>query len=190
MQAHAGHGTARIGFRPLDTIFWLSWQRLSSGEWPTTISASWKKYKPPSAVRLCHSAVSNLAEMTLKINLHELTMPFEFCVLETEWMETRGNSLRFWCRKCTKWAKKLFCHQIFYFLGGKFSCGDVLKGQHVMLTKWENFDAFLFWLLRQENVLTGDVLNEFYCIRSSCRHNKCIPAHQYRCLSGCRVIWT
>jgi hypothetical protein len=25
-----------------------------------------------------------------------------------------------------------------------FLCGDVLKGQHVMLIKWENFGAFLF----------------------------------------------
>jgi hypothetical protein len=24
-----------------------------------------------------------------------------------------------------------------------FLCGDVLKGQHVMLIKWENFGAFL-----------------------------------------------
>jgi hypothetical protein len=32
-----------------------------------------------------------------------------------------------------------------------------------MLIKWENFGAFLFWRLRRENVLTRDVLNEFYC---------------------------
>jgi hypothetical protein len=41
---------------------------------------------------------------------------------------------------------------------------DVLKGQHVMLIKLENFGAFLFRLLRWENILSGDVLNEFYCI--------------------------
>jgi hypothetical protein len=32
-----------------------------------------------------------------------------------------------------------------------------------MLIKFENFGAFLFWLLRRENVLTRDILNEFYC---------------------------
>jgi hypothetical protein len=48
-----------------------------------------------------------------------------------------------------------------------FLCGDVLKGQHVMLIKWENFGAFLSWLLRWEIFLTGDFLNEFYCIHSS-----------------------
>jgi hypothetical protein len=40
---------------------------------------------------------------------------------------------------------------------------DVVKGQHVMLIKWENFGAFLSWLLRQEIFLTGNFLNEFYC---------------------------
>jgi hypothetical protein len=44
-----------------------------------------------------------------------------------------------------------------------FLCGDVLKGQHVMLIKWENFGAFLSQLLRREIFLTGDFLNEFYC---------------------------
>jgi hypothetical protein len=34
----------------------------------------------------------------------------------------------------------------------------VLKGQHVMLVKWESFRAFLSWPLRWENILTGDVL--------------------------------
>jgi hypothetical protein len=33
-----------------------------------------------------------------------------------------------------------------------------------MLIKWEKFGAFLFWLLKRENILTGDILNEFYCI--------------------------
>jgi hypothetical protein len=33
-----------------------------------------------------------------------------------------------------------------------------------MLIKCENFGAFLSRLLRQEIFLTGDVLNEFYCI--------------------------
>jgi hypothetical protein len=42
-------------------------------------------------------------------------------------------------------------------------CGDVLKGQHVMLIKWENFGSFLSWLPRQEIFLTKDVLNKFYC---------------------------
>jgi hypothetical protein len=62
-----------------------------------------------------------VGEMTLEMNLYELTVPFECCILETEQMETWGNSLRFWNRKFIKWAKKLFRHQICYFLGGKFS---------------------------------------------------------------------
>jgi hypothetical protein len=96
-------------------------ERLSSGDWLTAVSALRKKYDTPaSAVRLRHSAVWNMAEMTLRINLYELIMPFEHCVLETEWMETQGNSLRFWNRKCIKWVKKLFHCQICYFLGRKF----------------------------------------------------------------------
>jgi hypothetical protein len=43
-------------------------------------------------------------------------------------------------------------------------CVDVLKGQPVMLIKWENFGAFLSWLRRWEIFLTGDFLNKFYCI--------------------------
>jgi hypothetical protein len=48
--------------------------------------------------------------------------------------------------------------------GEILSCENVLKVQHVMLIKWENAGAFLFHLLREENILTGDVLNKFYCI--------------------------
>jgi hypothetical protein len=33
-----------------------------------------------------------------------------------------------------------------------------------MLIKWSNFGDILSWRLRRENILTGDVLNEFYCI--------------------------
>jgi hypothetical protein len=44
-----------------------------------------------------------------------------------------------------------------------FLCRDVLKGQHVILIKWENFGAFLSWLLRREIFLTGDSINKFYC---------------------------
>jgi hypothetical protein len=36
-----------------------------------------------------------VGEMTLEINIYELTMPFECCVLEMEQMETWRNSLRF-----------------------------------------------------------------------------------------------
>jgi hypothetical protein len=120
-QADAGHGIASIGFRPPDTIFRLSWQTPSSGEWLTAVSASQKKYdSPTSAMRLRHSDVWNLTEMTLEINLYELTTPYECCILETEWMETQGNSLRFWNRKCINWEKQLFCRQICYFLGREF----------------------------------------------------------------------
>jgi hypothetical protein len=45
-----------------------------------------------------------------------------------------------------------------------FLYGVVLKGQHAMLIKWENFGAFLSGLLRWEIFLTEDVLNEFYCM--------------------------
>jgi hypothetical protein len=55
----------------------------------------------------CHFAVWNIAEMTLEINLYEVTTPFERCVLETVLMETQGNSSRFWSRKCIKWVKKI-----------------------------------------------------------------------------------
>jgi hypothetical protein len=83
------------GFRLPDTIFRLSWQRPSGGEWLTAVFAVQKKYDTPAlAVRLCHSAVWNLVEMSVEINLHELTEPFERCVLETERMETLGNSFK------------------------------------------------------------------------------------------------
>jgi hypothetical protein len=36
-----------------------------------------------------------VAEITLEINLYELTVPFECYILERERMETGGNSLRF-----------------------------------------------------------------------------------------------
>jgi hypothetical protein len=38
--------------------------------------------------------------------------------------------------------KKLLRRQICYFLGGKFLWGYVLKGQRVILFKWEDFGAF------------------------------------------------
>jgi hypothetical protein len=50
---------------------------------------------------------------------------------------------------------------------GIFLCRDVLKGQHVMLIKWENFGAFVSRLLRREIFLTGDSLNGFYSISKS-----------------------
>jgi hypothetical protein len=115
IQAHVGHGTARIGFWPLNKIIWSSWQRPSSGDrrtdwltdWLTAVSASWEKYNTP------HHEVASFCwvkpvEMTLEINICELTTPFECCMLETEQMETRGSCLRFWYRKCITWVKKLF----------------------------------------------------------------------------------
>ena len=80
-------------------------------------------------------------------------------------METWGNCLRFLYRKCIKQVKKLFCHQLLLLLRREiFLCGDILKVQHVMLIKWENFGAFLSWCLRWENILTGDIWSEFHCI--------------------------
>jgi hypothetical protein len=46
-------------------------------------------------MRLRHSIVWNVGEVTLEINLCELTVPFECCVLEMERMETWENFLRF-----------------------------------------------------------------------------------------------
>jgi hypothetical protein len=87
-----------------------------SGEWLTAVSVSWKKYNNPvTAVRLCHSAVYNVVEMTLT------RAPFECCILLTEWMETWENSLRFWNRKCINWVKILLRREICYFLSGKSS---------------------------------------------------------------------
>jgi hypothetical protein len=43
-----------------------------------------------------------MGEMILETKLYELTAPFECCILETEQMETWGNSLRFGNRKCIK----------------------------------------------------------------------------------------
>jgi hypothetical protein len=65
-RAHAGHKTARIGFWPPNTVFGCRDKRLSSGEWLTAVSASWKKYDTSAtAVRLRHSAVWNMEEVTL-----------------------------------------------------------------------------------------------------------------------------
>jgi hypothetical protein len=120
MQAYAGHRTARIRFQLPNTISQLSFETKSWGL--TTVCALRKKYDTPaSAVRLHHSTLWNMGEMTLEINLCEVTAPFECCILETEWMETWGNSLRFRNRKCIKCVKKFFHHQICYFLGRKFS---------------------------------------------------------------------
>jgi hypothetical protein len=116
------------------------------------------------AVRLRHFTMWNVAEMTLAINLYELTAPFENCILETEQMETRGNSLRFWNRKYIKWVEKCFVDNLLFVRREISLCGDVLKGQCEMLIQWENFGAFLSWLLRREIFLTGDILNEFYYI--------------------------
>jgi hypothetical protein len=44
-----------------------------------------------------------------------------------------------------------------YFLSRKF-----LK--RVILMKWENFGAFLSWLLRGQSFLTGFFLSEFHCL--------------------------
>jgi hypothetical protein len=90
-------------------------------DWLTAVSASRKKYGTlTSAVRLRDSGMWNVAEMSLESNLYELTAPFECSILETEPIETRGNSLRFWNRKCIKWVKKLLRRKICYFLGRKF----------------------------------------------------------------------
>jgi hypothetical protein len=97
-------------------------KRPSSGEWLIADSASLKKYDTPAtAMRLRHSAVWNVAEMTLKINLYELTAHHLNAAFWKQRMETQGNSLRFWNTKCIKQVKELFRSEICYFLGGKIS---------------------------------------------------------------------
>jgi hypothetical protein len=140
--------------------------RLSSGNWLTAVSASWKKYDTSVlAVRLRHSSVRNAMKMTLDSILYELTVLFERCILETERMETWGNSLRFWNRKCIEMGKKIVSSSILLLLRQEiFLCRDILTGQHTMLIKRENFGPFLSWILRWENFLTQDILDKFYCI--------------------------
>jgi hypothetical protein len=80
-----------------------------------------------------------------------------------EW-KRGGNSLRFWNRKCIKWVKNTVFFPNLLLLRWEISLRRDVKGQHVMLIKWENSGAFLSWLLRLEIFLTGDILNEFYRI--------------------------
>jgi hypothetical protein len=58
-------------------------QRLSSGDGLIVVSASRKKYNTP-ADEVAPFCCVKLAEMTLEINLHELTALFERCILEPE----------------------------------------------------------------------------------------------------------
>jgi hypothetical protein len=83
--------------------------------------------------------------MTLEINLHELNTPFECCILEPERIELRGNSLKFWNRKCIKWGEKIvLSSNLLLFRREIFLRGDVLQGQRVILIKWDNSGDFLF----------------------------------------------
>jgi hypothetical protein len=67
-------------------------ERPSRGDWLTAVSALQKKYDTPAlAMRLRHLAVWNVVEMTSEINLYELTVPLECCVLEMEEMENSGT---------------------------------------------------------------------------------------------------
>jgi hypothetical protein len=61
-------------------------------------------------------------------------------------------------------GKKIVCQLLLLLRRTIFLWGHILKVQHVMLIRWENFGAFLSWCLTQENILTRDVLNEFYCM--------------------------
>jgi hypothetical protein len=87
MQAHAGHKTARIGFRLSNTIFWLSrWKsdrdQVVGNDWLQSLHHG-RNTTPlrDEVVSLCGV---KLAEMTLETNLYELTVPFECYILETE----------------------------------------------------------------------------------------------------------
>jgi hypothetical protein len=57
-QAHAGHETARISFRPPKLFFGCCGKRPSSGGDSSAVSALWKKYDTSAmAMGLRHSAV-------------------------------------------------------------------------------------------------------------------------------------
>jgi hypothetical protein len=58
-------------------------------------------------------------------------------------METQENFLRFWYRKCIKWVKKLFCHQICYFVGRKFNMRGCIKRATCNVDKMGLFWCFL-----------------------------------------------
>jgi hypothetical protein len=60
--------------------------------------------------------------------------------------------------------KKLFCCQFLLHRRNIFVYGAVLNVQRVILIKPENFGAFLSLCFRWENILTRDVLKEFYCV--------------------------
>jgi hypothetical protein len=98
--AHADHETARISFQPTDTIFQLSWQETE--QWGVT-HCSLCIVEGIRHLRDGHEVASFCC---VKHGGYDLDrVPFERCILETEWMETRGNSLRCWDRKCIKWVK-------------------------------------------------------------------------------------
>jgi hypothetical protein len=109
MQTHVGHRTARIGFLPPVQSFGDRDRDLVVGtDWLQSLHHGRNTTPPHHA--LASFCLVKLVEMTLEIKLYELTTPFECCILEAEQMETWGSCLRFWYRKCIKWAKKLFCH--------------------------------------------------------------------------------
>jgi hypothetical protein len=87
---------------PPDIIFWSLWQTPSSGDWLQSVHCG--RNKTPPRHEIASFCCVKLAQMTFQINLYELTAPFEQCILETGWMEIRGNCLRFWYRKCIKRA--------------------------------------------------------------------------------------
>jgi hypothetical protein len=68
---------------PPDTIFRSSWERdwVVGADWLQSVHHGWNKTPP------CHEFASfccvKLAEMSLEINLRELTVLFERCILET-----------------------------------------------------------------------------------------------------------
>jgi hypothetical protein len=124
MQAHAAHGTARIGFWCPSTIFQSSWWKSDRDR---VVGTDWLQslHHGRNATPVCHDVALfccvKHAEMTLEFNPYELTTPFECCAVETEQLETQGNCLRFWYRKCIKQVKNGFVVTFWYLLGGKFS---------------------------------------------------------------------
>jgi hypothetical protein len=136
-QAHAGHETARIIFQPPDIIFQLWWQET-------------ELWGLPHCSHCIAEEIQHLREgrevasfCCVKRGGSDLDhAPFERCVLERERMETWGNSLRFWNRKCIKRVKWWFRREICYFVGGKFSYAGCIKRVNCNVNQMGQFCCF------------------------------------------------
>jgi hypothetical protein len=160
MQAHVGHRTARIGFWHPVAIFWSSWQRLVVGtDWLQSL------HRGRNTTPRCHEGCIIFLCETCGCDLGDWPVWTEHAI----WMlyfgsRVNGNSGKLFkslIRKIYSMGKKFFSLSDLLLLRWEiFLHSYVLKRQCVMLIKWENFGAFLSWLLRWEGVLTDDVLKQ------------------------------